>query len=535
MKKIYLILFSIFSGVLFSISWPVGGFPGLLFIALVPMLFIEENISSGRSRFHRFSVFTFTYPGFLIWNALTTYWIYNSTPFGGIAAVMFNAFLMSIVFQFYHWVRRYIYSPHSYFSLIFLWIAFEYLHHNWDLNWPWLSLGNGFASYHKWVQWYEFTGIFGGTFWVILVNILIYKSVKQLWIKNASQVYLIANAVAAVLFIAVPLIISFNIYNNYQEKNYPLDVTVVQPNFDPYTEQYSVPPLEVIKRNLELAGQLTDSNSQFVVCPESAIQENIWERHLDYSPSLNYIKEFLRKNPQLTVIIGASTFKEYLPGEELSHTVRKFKQREAYYDAYNTVFILDTGDITKWYHKSKLTPGVEVMPLVKYFGFIEKLAIDLGGTVGSLGIDKERKVFPTIYDSLEIAAIICYESTYGNWVARFADNDANIIFVITNDGWWGNTPGHQQHFSFSRLRAIETRRSIARSANTGISGFINQRGDAFQMTPYWEHAVIRQKINANWEKTFYVKFGNYIARISAFLAVLLILIAISLKFSGIRK
>ncbi len=119
-----------------------------------------------------------------------------------------------------------------------------------------------------------------------------------------------------------------------------------------------------------------------------------------------------------------------------------------------------------------------------------------------MGLDEERKVFKTHNDSLKIAAIICYESAYGEWVSKFVKNDANLIFVVTNDGWWGNTPGYRQHFSFSRLRAIETRRSIARSANTGISGFINQRGDAFQMTTYWEQAVIRQKINANCEKTF---------------------------------
>jgi apolipoprotein N-acyltransferase len=114
-------------------------------------------------------------------------------------------------------------------------------------------------------------------------------------------------------------------------------------------------------------------------------------------------------------------------------------------------------------------------------------------------------------------------------MTQYIRKGANLIFVITNDGWWGNTPGHRQHFTFSKMRAIETRRSVARSANTGISAFIDQRGDVYQATEYWVPAVIRQTINANDEITFYVKYGDYIARLSAFVAVFLVLIAISFR------
>jgi apolipoprotein N-acyltransferase len=102
-----------------------------------------------------------------------------------------------------------------------------------------------------------------------------------------------------------------------------------------------------------------------------------------------------------------------------------------------------------------------------------------------------------------------------------------MIFIITNDGWWKNTPGYHQHLSFARLRAIETRRSIARSANTGISCFINQRGDVLQPTGWWVEAAIKGSINANDEITFYVKFGDYIARISLLISGLLVLQLVS--------
>jgi len=151
----------------------------------------------------------------------------------------------------------------------------------------------------------------------------------------------------------------------------------------------------------------------------------------------------------------------------------------------------------------------------------------LGGTVGTLGVDSAQIPF-TGRKNLKVAPVICYESAYGEFVSHSVRNGANMIFVITNDGWWGNTPGYRQHFLFSRLRAIETRRSVARSANTGISGFINQRGDVSQATKYWVPAAIRQTINANDVLTFYVKHGDYLARISVIGALLSFLFTIGM-------
>ena len=99
--------------------------------------------------------------------------------------------------------------------------------------------------------------------------------------------------------------------------------------------------------------------------------------------------------------------------------------------------------------------------------------------------------------------------------------------IITNDGWWGNTPGHRQHHSYSRLRAIETRRSVARSANTGISSLINQKGEILQRTNYWEPTALRGTLNANDKLTFYTRHGDYIARIAYFFSLLIVLYTIT--------
>jgi apolipoprotein N-acyltransferase len=528
LKKYHLLLISILGGLLLSLAWPEKGFAPLLFIGFVPFLFIEDHILKHRDNYRKISVFFLAYPGFLFWNILTTWWIWNSTGFGAILAWVLNALMMSLTLYLFHFTRRAMPSRQNQFFLIFFWISYEYFHHNWDATWPWLSLGNGFAGWHKWIQWYEYTGIFGGTFWILLVNIILFQLLIRVWEKEI-KLKIILPTITVILCILLPVLLSYRLYNHYKEKPWPVDVIVVQPNMDPFNEQYTLPPSELLAVNIDLARQMLDSSAVFIVSPESAITENIWEDRLDESGSLDTLQSFLSGYPKAGYVIGASTYHNFLPGDKLSATARKYRSTEGHYDVYNSAIYLDSTGMIRIHHKSKLTPGVEKMPFARLMKPLENLAFNLGGTVGSLGIDAERTVFTRPCDSVKIAPVICYESVFGAYVAQYIRKGANLIFVITNDGWWGNTPGHRQHFTFSKLRAIETRRSIARSANTGISAFIDQRGDVYQKTKYWEPAVIRQVINANDEITFYVKYGDYIARLSAFVAVFLLLIAISFR------
>jgi apolipoprotein N-acyltransferase len=528
LKKYQLLLISLSGGLLLSGAWPERGFAPLLFIGFIPFLFIEDYILKHRVDYKKISVFTMVFPGFLLWNVLTTWWIWNSTDFGAILAWVLNSMLMSLTMYLFHFSRKVKPSRQNQFFLIFFWISFEYFHHNWDGTWPWLSLGNGFGSWYKWIQWYEYTGIFGGTFWILLVNIILFRVFIKAFNKEKIR-KIVPLLTIALLLIVLPVLLSYHLYNNYKEKSWPVDVVVVQPNVDPYNEEYTVPPSELLERNLNLARQKMDSSVDYVVSPESAIQENIWEDRLDESRSFDSIQSFLLHYPKVSYVIGASTYRNYKPGEKLSATARKFRTSAGHYDAYNSAIYLDSTGQIRIHHKSKLTPGVEKMPFARLMKPLENLAFNLGGTVGSLGTDKEDVVFTRPSDSLKVAAMICYESIFGAYVGQYIRKGTNLIFVITNDGWWGNTPGHRQHFTFSQLLAIETRRSVARSANTGTSAFINQRGDVFQKTKYWVPAVIRQVINANDKITFYVKYGDYLGRLSAFVAIFLLLIAFSIK------
>jgi apolipoprotein N-acyltransferase len=533
-RKIHLLLLSLLSGAILSLGWPERGFPGLLFIGLVPMLVIEEQMIRRPHDFIKFSLLFLTLPGFILWNLLTTWWIVNSTVIGALLAIVLNSLFMAIVFQAFHWTRKKLNNRMAgYIALVSYWIAFEYLHLNWDLNWPWLNLGNGFANYYKWVQWYEYTGALGGTLWVLVANLLVFGSLQGVIFQKAignRQKAKMAVVILIVmhLWIILPTIFSIRIYRNYKEQQRPLNFVVVQPNIDPYSEQYNLPPSEVIGRIMALALPALDSTTNFMVAPESAIQENMWENDLSSFSSIRLLKSAISVYPNLNMLIGGSTFYQLAPGDPLPRWARKFTDSDNHYVVYNSAIMINNRDSLQIYHKSKLTPGVEILPSFKGLKWLENFAIDLGGTVGSLGMDSVQRVYKTV-NSVTAGPAICYESIFGEFFAGFVKNGAEAMIIITNDGWWQNTAGHRQHFSFAHLRAIETRRSIARSANTGISAFIDQRGDAHQVTKYWMPAVVKGTINANDKITFYVEHGDYIARFMSYLAGVFFLAAVGVS------
>jgi apolipoprotein N-acyltransferase len=171
-----------------------------------------------------------------------------------------------------------------------------------------------------------------------------------------------------------------------------------------------------------------------------------------------------------------------------------------------------------------LVLGVEKVPFSNIFPYLEELSINNGGTSGTLGIEDESQVLKA--NGIAFAPVVCYESIYGEFVSEQCRKGAELIFVITNDGWWKDTPGYKQHMAMARLRAIENRKAVARSANTGTSAFINQRGDVLQQTGWWTKASIKESLKRNSVRTFYVKWGDIFGRTFSFVAALMILLTI---------
>ena len=528
MKRFHRLLFSLSTGVLLSLSWL--GFPGwVLFVAFIPLLYLENFFFKYKEGFPPVSLWGHVFLAALIWNVLASWWMTKVSLVGVGAAMIFNAFLMSLVWWAAHSIRRKLSSPLGYISLVVFIISLEYLQFKWDIEWPCLQLGSVLANTVKIIQWYEYTGTFGGTLWILLVNLFLFQLLRNIQLKSPLKKTVTSSIVLLVLVI-VPLIISFQMYSSYKENENPINVAIVQPNVDPYNEKFDMEAeTQKLDDFLRLASEVTTDTTDFIIGPETLFEhQTLWnEATFESNTFLNRLESFLQKYENTELVFGVSSYEVYLNEEDITYSAQH--NNGVTYDRYNTAMLFSKAGEIQTYHKSKLVAGVEKVPFQKYFSFLKNNFIDLGGASGSLGRQKEASNL--IAEKAVIAPVICFESVFGEYVTDFVKKGANVIFVITNDGWWKNSRGYKQHLLFSQLRAVETRRSIARSANTGTSCFINQRGDVLQATNWWHEAAIAGSINKNETLTFYVKHGNFIARTSVFISVLMVLLAFVKKFA----
>ncbi|WP_250419210.1 MULTISPECIES: apolipoprotein N-acyltransferase [Pontibacter] len=530
---------ALLTGLILWLGWPTKPLAFFLFFGFVPLLYMEQYIvQSQKYKSPGYTFFKWSYLAMLLWNLFTTWWVMHSTLPGGIVAVLLNSLLMCIPLTAYYFTRKYLGNAIGYTSFIVYWVAFEQFHLNWDLSWPWLTLGNGFATLNQWVQWYEYTGFLGGSVWILFVNLLIFLVIrtypqqhvelKKLWLP--------------LVLIIVPILISYGILATYEEKGTPTEVVVVQPNIDPYREKFSghdnfIPYEEQQQRLISLSEQKITPNTRFVVWPETALRQDngYWEEQLHNYQSILDLKEFTQRHPHLELVTGLDSYTFYGDNKDASPTIRHL-EGFGYYDSFNTAMHINRSSEIDLYHKSKLVPGVEKLPYPHLFKFLGPLAIDLGGTVGSQGSQETRDVFKHSQNAtLGAAPVICYESIYGEYVSEYVRNGASLIFVITNDGWWSDSPGYKQHLQYATLRAIETRRSIARAANTGISAFINQKGEITAKSGWWVQASLSQTILANTALTFYTSTGEYIGNSALWLSLLLFVVAIAAAVLNRKK
>ena len=525
--KRFLVL-SLSSGLLLGLAWPTYGLAFFSFFGLIPMLFLVEEINISATKRKSLAVFLYSYLGFFLWNIITTWWIYNSTLFGAAFAIVCNSSFYAIIFTLYRWSLTRLPRVTSHLFLISFWMAFEKFHLNWEFSWPWLNLGNVFSESILWIQWYEYTGAFGGTLWVLLLNLIglkwfrFYQQKKDL--KTAIKGYL-----PNLIWIGIPIAISLLLYQTDQPSSKEVEVIVLQPNLDPYEEKYLLSNEQLLSMTEEITQDYLSSSTDYLLTPEGFLDEGTGFNLSNYksSPFYSSLKKFNAKHPKLSLVTGAQSYRMYPPSKELPSPTANALRSGGWYDVYNSVFQFQDKKADQLYHKSKLVVGVEYMPYKAVLApLMGEFLLDFGGTIATRGVQEYRTVFQNS-EGVKTAPIVCYESIYGAYTTEYVRKGAQFLSIVTNDAWWGNTQGHQQLLSYARLRAIENRRAIARSANTGISAFINAKGEITHQLAYAEQGALKAKVKLNDHLTFYTIYGDYLARWASFLFVLLLCISIS--------
>lgn len=516
-------ILALLSGVLMALSFPeIGQLNLLMGVAFVPLLLLENKLKDSKRAGAK--IFGLSYLSFFIYNVLTTYWIYFADPIASFLAFIANTLLMAITFWFFYFTKKHVGRKQGYIALVFFWLTFEYWHYHWELSHPWLTIGNVFANAPILVQWYEWTGVLGGSLWLLIINILVFFAIQFYSRANTAKQRKFVLVILTI-WLAVPITFSFARYYTYNSQGACFEVVVAQPNLDSYTEKFGPNMLNAAQQMDSIilpVSQVVTPNTQFVLAPETAIPFEFNEADFEAGhPYYDYLEQARSQWQVPNFLIGASSYAVF---DRKNSSASRELQDGGYFESYNTSVFWSSDAAPKFIHKSKLVLGVERIPFMKYLPFMENFAMDMGGASGTLGVEEKALNFKR--QDLTFTSLVCYESIYGGWVADFVREGSQVIFIITNDGWWHDTPGYRQHFAFARLRAIETRRSIARSANTGSSGFINQRGDVLQQSKYGVQLAMREQLCLNGTLTPYVVHGDLIGRISQLAAVLIIILAL---------
>lgn len=487
-------LLIITAGILLGLSFPPFPFPFLQFPAFLLILRVINLANSPKQAAY------YTYPGFLIWNIISTYWLMMATIPAGIAAIVANALLMSLTAMLIYWAQQKLTKPWLIAILqSCFWVGYEYLHFQWDLAWPWLTLGNAWSTFTSLIQYISVTGVMGVSAWAMLVTTLGYQAIQH---RSKSLSY---SAIALVIILPVISLIQLSTLS--LKSNKTVEVVTVQPNFNTY-KQYGgfATPQQALSLLLNLSDSARTPDTDLILWPENGIYPYITDRkNPRHMVRVTKQRIFSKAKNWNTVIIGGTSYFDYFyrqaPPLAQSSTYKPYLN-------YNAAIAFYPNGTTEIYRKHNLVPVVERLPFVNFFNTIDVFNWLNWAKYQGFGQGNKATVFGI--DSTKVPALICYDSVYPGWIRHFAQKNAGFITIITNDGWWGNSSGHIQHFKYARLAAIEFRKWIVRSANNGISGIITPDGTVKVKTEYWTRTAFHYKVPVLTEATFYARFGNWL-------------------------
>jgi apolipoprotein N-acyltransferase len=496
-------------------------------VALVPLLILLERPGS------YFQKFRFLYLTFFIASCIALYWVGGFThmrdPYlmmaGGLLLLAEPVFF-SLIMLTYSFVRKKLGLTIALIALPAIWVTWEWLYAYGQFSFPWLTLGNTQTYYLQKIQFAEITGVYGISFWVVAINVLVFllflEATKAGWKLTQRKTLLMLTAIFA-LYIAPTIYgITVNEKEFMQRSPNELKVGIVQPNTDPWEKWTGENSMDQRWHQVEQYLAMTDAQRKdsidISVWPETAVLFNL--------PSSRYYDQFRSAidSMNVSIITGFVDYHFYENGEApVASSI--ISGTTVHYDSYNSVMFAEPHvPFVQRYAKMRLVPFAERIPYADEVPFlIEPLRWGVG--ISNWGIGKDSTVFEDHRHKSKFLAMVCYESIFPEFVSSFVKRGAEFLVFITNDSWWGNTSGARQHAQIAVLRAIENRRWVVRCANGGISCFIDPMGRMYDKTSMYTQASIVHSIEPRSEQTFYTRHGDWFARICAMLTLVALITA----------
>ena len=447
----------------------------LAWVCLVPFLYIIQKIESFASIIKYFFIWGF------IFHLTSLFWLSSNMGTNRIVALismLATVFYLStntiIIGLIWYRLKKY-FRNYSILLLALVWPSIEFIKSYGILPFPWVSIANTQIDYFYLIQIAEYTGIYGITFWIVLINGLLYLTIKN----NFSYSYIFKFIIVFIF----PFMIGYMIYNNLDEINDDYQISMVQPNINLKDSRDYSKRFKLLDNLIESSRKCIENNSKLVIWPEAALPFHT----LQNKSTLDYINQQLLNDSNVSILSGDLTYDDD--------------------KTYNSVILFDRFGIQEVYRKKYPVPLAEQVPLSDIFPKLRKINIG----VANYSSGKENVIFNV--DDQRFSSLICYESTFPDINRQHAKLGVDFITFLVNDAWYIKWPEPEQHARQSIYRAIENRKSVIRCANTGISLVIDPSGYVRERTNLNESDIITTTVKKVNYITFYTKFGNVFAYI----------------------
>lgn len=526
-RKKFLFL-SLISGLLLGISFPPVPMPYLMFGALIPY-FIVMDSKKTLGEINRF-----TYAFAFVFTIISIYWVGSWTseadPFlmiSGAMLMFYNPLMFLIPSTLFYFSKKKFGGKIPFLLFPFFWVSYEYFYSVFELRFPWLTLGHGQAYFKSFIQIADIIGAYGLSIIIIFINVFLFFFYKSY--KESKRDY--KFIVTALLLLIIPVVYGQIKINSYQVSKEKIKVGIVQPDFNPNQKWQAGNLDEQINQYFDLSERAIKENAKLILWPETALP--VYLLSGGYSNQVERIREFVDSN-KIFLMTGMPDATFYFDTTNVPPEAKPLRNGEIFYTSYNSILLFspNQNEIQK-YGKIKLVPFGEKAPFIDLFPFIgDWIKWNVG--ISSWNVGKEQTVFNLSNNNKNIKAggVICIESVYPEFTAKFVEEGAQILFVVTNDSWYGNSSGPYQHKEISVLRAVENRRSVVRAANGGISCFINPVGFTLSETEMFTKTFLTNEVDIENEITFYTKHPYIIPYLCWAVSLLIILLFIYQKISG---
>jgi apolipoprotein N-acyltransferase len=385
----------------------------------------------------------------------------------------------------------------------FIWVGLEFIRTKSEIGFPWGFLGYTQTPYIPLIQMASIFGVYGISAWLVWINLLLYWIIKQFRAQEQkSTIRKLAYCILLVLSFLLPL--SFGLLRIKPKQNW-FKAAIIQPNVSPNDKGDRVSRNKILNDLIILSKQAILSKPNLLIYPETATLSDI-----TLDNNFRTVLQNLVDSNDIYLLTGTPVYDREIRGRYYNGAVL-FEPRK---------------EITQGYMKIHPVPFSEKIPYADKISLFRKLET---ADMGDMTPGKIFRVFNFPYGKFSV--LICFESIIPDLTQEFTKRGADLLINITNDGWFGKTPGPYQHAELAILRTVENGVPIVRCANNGISFIVDPYGRTLKRTNIFTQTVLIDSLPKPIKPTFYRQHGN----IFAFISLSLIGLGVILRLFRITK